>query len=175
LSTTVTPEFIKYRIPVFWDDEYKRLDYVNEQFNDPTSVELWISQGYANKFTGDMCDMRGQQPRWNSTFINTYADMGWKDIGTSYYRMATGTILPVHQDLYVRYIELFNLQGQEHRIRRAVIFLEDWHSGHYFEGAGQPMTNWQAGDVVEWVYDTPHMAANLGLEPRYTLQVTGWV
>jgi hypothetical protein len=175
LSTTVTPEFIKYRIPVFWDDEYKRLDYVNELFNDPASVELWTSQGYANKFTGDMCDMRGQQPRWNKTFIDIYAEMGWKDIGTSYYRMTTGTILPMHQDLYVRYVKLFNLAGQEHRIRRAIVFLEDWKSGHYFEGAQAPFTQWKAGDVIEWMYDAPHMAANMGLDPRHTLQITGWV
>ena len=32
---------------------------------------------------------------------------------------------------------------------------------------------WQAGDTVEWTYDLPHMAANIGLEPRYTLQITG--
>jgi len=29
--------------------------------------------------------------------------------------------------------------------------------------------------VIEWAYDTPHMAANIGLEPRYTLQITGHV
>jgi hypothetical protein len=175
LSTMATQDLIKYHIPVFWDDEYKRLDYTNESFNDPTSVELWTSQGYANRFTGDMCDMRSQQPRWNQTFLDIYTEMGWKDIGTSYYRMTTGTTLPVHSDLYVRYIELFGLAGQEHRIRRAVIFLEDWRSGHYFEGAGQAVTGWHAGDAVEWIYDLPHMAANVGLDPRYTLQITGWV
>jgi hypothetical protein len=46
---------------------------------------------------------------------------------------------------------------------------------HYFEGAGLPMTQWRAGDAVEWDYDTPHMAANVGLEPRYTLQITGHI
>ena len=170
-----TPELIKYHIPVFWDDEYRRLDYINEPFNDSVSVNRWTSQGYANRFTGEMCDMRSPQPSWNQTFINIYREMGWRDIGTSYYRMATGTILPVHQDLYVRYIELFNLAGQEHRIRRAIVFLEDWESGHYFEGGSQALTGWSAGDAVEWVYDLPHMAANMGLTPRYTLQVTGWV
>jgi hypothetical protein len=173
LSTTVTPELTKYHIPAFWDDEYKRLDYINETFNDSVSVNRWTSQGYANQFTGDMCDMRSGQPSWNQTFIDIYTEMGWKNIGTSYYRMTTGTILPVHSDLYVRYIDLFDLAGQEHRIRRAVIFLEDWQSGHYFEGAGQAVTGWHAGDTVEWVYDTPHMAANMGLAPRYTLQITG--
>ena len=175
MSTTVTPEFVKYHIPVFWDDEYKRLDYVNQSFNDPASVEQWTSQGYTNRFTGDMCDMRSQQPLWNKTFLDIYTNMGWQDIGTSYYRMTTGTVLPMHRDLYVRYITLFNLQGQENRIRRAIVFLEDWKPGHYFEGNSTAKTDWLAGDVVEWCYDAPHLAANLGLEPRYTLQITGWV
>jgi hypothetical protein len=170
-----TQDLIKYHVPVFWDDEFKHLDYVNELFNDPANVNRWTSQGYANKFTGDMCDMRSQQPSWNKTFIDIYTEMGWKDIGTSYYRMTTGTTLPWHSDWYVRYIDLFGLAGQEHRIRRAVIFLEDWRSGHYFEGAGQAVTGWRAGDAVEWIYDLPHMAANIGLDPRYTLQITGWV
>ena len=99
--------------------------------------------------------------------------MGWKDIGTSYYRMNTGTILPTHSDLYLRYVDVFKLQGQEQKIRRAIVFLEDWRSGHYFEGNGRPTVNWRAGDVIEWAYDAPHMAANLGLDPRYTLQITG--
>ena len=165
----------KYHIPAFWDDEFKRLDYINETFNDQVSLDRWLGQGYANQFTGDMCDMRSQQPSWNSTFIKIYTELGWQNIGTSYYRMATGTILPVHQDLYVRYIQLFNLTGQEHRIRRAIVFLEDWQSGHYFEGAGTPVTGWLAGDTVEWTYNLPHMAANMGLTSRYTIQVTGHV
>jgi len=170
-----THAVLKYWIPTFWDDEFKRLDYVNETFNDTESTERWQALGYANRFTGDMCDMRSPQPSWNRRFVDLYTELGWKDIGTSYYRMSTGTVLPTHGDLYLRYIELFKLQGQEHRIRRAVVFLEDWKSGHYFEGNGKSITHWLAGDTVEWQYNTPHMAANIGIEPRYTLQITGWV
>lgn len=163
----------KYHVPVFWDNEFKSLEYVNETFNDLESVDRWIAQGFANQFTGDMCDMRRPQPLWNKTIIEVFAQMGWQDIGTSYYRMLPGTILPTHQDLYKKYIELFNLQAQEHTIHRAVVFLEDWQPGHYLEAMDQPVVKWRAGDVVEWVYDTPHMAANMGSTPRYTLQVTG--
>ena len=170
-----TPEILKYHIPKFWDDEFKNLVYVNEQFNDTVSLERWIAQGYANRFTGDMCDMRSPQPSWNERFVNIYTELGWKDIGTSYYRMGTGTILPTHSDLYLRYVDLFNLQGQEQRIRRAIVFLEDWKPGHYFEGNNVAKVNWRAGDVVEWCYDAPHLAANMGPDPRYTLQITGWV
>jgi hypothetical protein len=89
--------------------------------------------------------------------------------------MTAGTILPEHSDLYKKYIELFDLQGRETTIRRAIIMLEDWKSGHYLEVNGIPIVNWSAGQVVEWTYDAPHMAANVGLEDRYTLQVTGHV
>jgi hypothetical protein len=170
-----THEILKYHIPKFWDDEFKELSYINEIFNDIDSIERWTALGYANKFNGNMCDMRSPQPSWNQRFIDIYTEMGWKNIGTSYYRMDTGTVLPTHSDLYLRYVDLFNLKGQEHRIRRAIVFLEDWKPGHYFEGNDVAKINWKAGDVVEWQNDVPHLAANIGLEPRYTLQITGWV
>lgn len=164
-----------HNLDVFWDDEYKHLNYTIESFNNPQDTERWIAQGYSTKFTGAMCDMRSPQPTWNDKFIDYFSKQGWKDIGTSYYRMDTGTILPTHQDTYKRYVELFDLKGQEHRIRRAIVFLEDWQSGHYLELKGIPVTGWRAGYTVVWAYDAPHMAANIGLKPRYTLQITGHV
>lgn len=173
MEHTKINSIIKYSLDVFWDDEYKDLHYINEPFNDVDSLTTWVEQGYPLRFTGDMCDMRKPQPSWNQQFIEHFTALGWKDIGTSYYRMTTGTVLPTHGDLYLKYIQLFNLQGQEQNIRRAIVFLEDWKSGHYFEAMGVAETGWSAGRVIEWTYDTPHLAANIGLEPRYTLQITG--
>jgi hypothetical protein len=169
----VTHAVVKLHIARFWDDEFKNLVYVNESFNDNVNVARWLALGYANKFTGDMCDMRSPQPSWNHLFVKMFEEQGWCNVSTSYYRMPTGTILPTHGDLYLRYIDMFGLQGQEHTIRRAVVFLEDWQPGHYAEYLDRPYTAWQAGDTVEWPYDTPHMAANMGPTPRYTLQITG--
>jgi hypothetical protein len=165
----------KYQLYPFWDDEYKQLDYIQEPFNDPTSVNQWLEQGYPHKFIGDLCDMRHQLPSWSQRFIEMFEGQGWKDIGLAFYRMPTGTVLPVHSDLYKRYIEIFNLQGQEQTIHRALVFLEDWKPGHYFEARGVPLVDWRAGQVIEWIYDVPHSAANIGLEDRYTLQITGHV
>lgn len=168
-----TPEHTSY-IPVEWDNEFKSLTYYREEFNDESQILRWVHQGYNTKtLTGYMCDMRQAQPSWNSYIVGWFAQQGWKDIGTSYYRMDTNTLLPVHQDTYKRYIDLYHLKGQESSIRRAIVFLEDWQSGHYLEVDGQAVVHWRAGDTVSWAYDTPHMAANMGLEPRYTLQVTG--
>lgn len=171
----VTHAYSRTNIPVFWDDQYKYLDYINEDFNDPLSVAKWTAVGYADKFTGAMCDMRGKQPSWNAKFIQHFENEGWLNVGTSYYRMGTGTVLPVHGDLYKKYVDLFNLQGRQSTIRRAIVFLEDWQSGHYAEINGDPIVNWRAGDTFIWTYDTPHMAANLGLLDRYTLQITGHI
>jgi hypothetical protein len=166
-------EVVKYNLQVFWDDEFKQLNYITEPFNDPISVNQWLAQGYQGKIVGDLCDMRQQQPSWNDQFVQHFEQLGWQDIGTSYYRMHTGTVMPVHSDLYKKYIERFDLQGKESNIRRALILLEDWKPGHYLEVLGVAYTDWRAGQVVEWTYDTPHMAANIGLKPRYTLQITG--
>lgn len=171
-----TPAYSKFKITPFWStDSFKNLNYTQESFNDPLSVAIWTAQGYGNKFTGDMCDMRNEQTVWNYKIVRMFERYGWKDIGTSYYRMRTGTVLPTHSDLYVKYVKLHDLQGQEYRIRRAIVFLEDWKPGHYSEINGTGLVNWRAGDVLEWQYDTPHAAANIGIEDRYTLQVTGWV
>jgi hypothetical protein len=162
-------------IECFWDDEYKQLDYSVESFNNPLDTERWLKAGYRCNFVGAMCDMRQTQPSWNDKFIRYFEELRWRDIGTSYYRMDTCTILPQHQDTYKRYVELFKLEGQEHRIRRAIVFLENWQSGHYLELKGVPVTGWKKGFTVMWANDAPHMAANIGLTPRYTLQITGHV
>ena len=169
------PGIVNYHIPKFWDNSFEHLNYVNEAFNDHENLQRWQQLGYAEKFTGDMCDMRSPQPVWNQLFVKIFEEMGWQDVGTSYYRMGPGTILPTHSDLYVRYVDLFDLEGQESSIRRAIVFLRDWEPGHYAEYNDHPFTQWHAGDVMEWRYDTLHMAANMGTTPRYTLQVTGHV
>ena len=171
----VTHAFRTYSLEKFWDDEFKSLPYINEPFNDPDSVARWIGQGFQSKITGDLADMRGPQPSWNHKFIELYESMGWKDVGTAYYRMTSGTVMPTHSDLYKAYIKRFNLQGKEHTVCRALVLLEDWQPGHYLDCLGKPFVDWKAGDVVEWTYDTPHSAANVGFADRYTLQITGHI
>jgi kynureninase len=53
------------------------------------------------------------------------------------------------------------------------VFLEDWKSGHYFEIDNVAHLNWRKGDYVLWNNDVPHFAGNFGIEPRYTMQITG--
>ena len=157
-------------IEPFWDDEYKHLDYTREAFNDPISEKYWREIGYNHEhFVGKMADFCKPQPSWNNKIIQEF---DWNDIGTSYYLMETGVILPTHSDLYRRYKKIHNLT-EYNTIWRALIFLEDRRWGHIIE-IDEQVLNWKAGDMIIWKNDEKHLAANIGIEPRYTLQVTGW-
>jgi len=162
-------------ITKFWNDEYTKLNYTHEVFNNQQDIMRWRREGYVHPtshYTGLLCDMRSPQPSWNLTFIDWFTEkFKVQDVGTSYYRMGTGVILPLHGDTYVKYRRLFNCNLAD--IHRVIVFLEDWRSGHYFEIDGVPVINWNAGDYVHWIGDIEHMAANIGLDKRYTLQLTG--
>lgn len=169
-----TPDKSKWyctHIDPWWND-YQTLDYINEPFNDDVSLDTWKRLGYTQtRFTGDMYDMRNPAPEWVEGFRNIFP---WKHFSWSIYRMGPGTVLPNHRDLYVRFREIYNVNDLD-SIWRSVVFLENWQSGHYFEIDNCPITNWIAGDCVVWQNDVEHLAANMGMTDRYTLQITGVV
>ena len=162
-------EWYQFHIDPWWYT-HRELKYVNEPFNDAGSLRSWKHAGFSqHKFTGDMYDMRNTEPDWVNGFREYFP---WDHFSWSAYRMGPGTVLPLHSDTYARFRELHNIDDPNN-IFRAVIFLEDWESGHYFEIDNQPLLPWRAGDGVIWRNDCPHAAGNFGLTNRYTLQITG--
>lgn len=156
------------RTNAVWSGAYKNLTYINEPFNDPVSLKEWRDLGYTQtKFTGDMYDMRQEEPKWMFAITEAFP---WRHFSWSVYRMNPGTTLPMHGDTYARFRELHNWTGDVHR---AVVYMEDWQSGHISEIEDTVITGWKAGDYIVWKNDTQHLAANVGKTSRYTLQVTG--
>ena len=162
-------------IEPFWDDEYKHLKYKKLPFNNQYDVSKWREKGYNQDeryFTGQMCGHNEVQPSWNDKIVEwVREEFVLEDIGCCYYRMVTNEILPTHGDDYKLYREKFDCELDD--INRIIIFLEDWKSGHYFEMDGEPKVNWKAGNYIIWRGGIEHMAANIGIEDRYTLQITG--
>lgn len=157
-------------ISPWWTDQHLSLPYVNEPFNDPVALQEWRDLGYTQtRFTGDMYDMRNAEPEWVKPFRDLFP---WQHFGWSVYRMGPGCVLPNHSDTYARFRDLFSIADPE-SICRAVVFLEDWQSGHYLEIDGTSITHWHAGDTIVWRGSTLHLAANVGKTNRYTLQITG--
>ena len=58
-------------IKPFWDDEFKKLDYRKEIFNDEYAIDEWRKSGYNNdveNFSGHMANHNDKQPKWNEIF-----------------------------------------------------------------------------------------------------------
>jgi len=153
-----------------WGNSHRDLHYINEPFNDTVTQKTWQDRGFLNqRFTGDLYDMRQPEPTWMAYFRHW---LPMRYFSWSVYRMTPGTVLPEHSDTYGKFREIYDVTPDA-VIRRYVIFLEDWQSGHYCEIDDAPVVNWTQGKGVFWNGDTPHIAANIGRVDRYTLQITG--
>jgi hypothetical protein len=163
---------IDHVVPTWHDDDYKNLQYEYLPHKDQAMVDRWIHDGYQHmNLNGAVVNEKNSIPAWANTVLQK---LNWQETGVNLYRMNTGDILPTHSDHYITYQRIHSI-GDPSTIWRCVVFMEDWKSGHYFEIDKTPLVNWQAGDYVVWNYDVPHMAANIGPEPRYTMQITGIV
>ena len=165
---------IQGHVDPWWNEDFKQLSYEYKPLKNVNDVERWKSEGYHNvTLNGGIVDMKvlkDNMPDYAKPFMTMF---DWEHVGIAFYKMKLLDLQPLHQDHYIAYKKIINYQGDGSDIWRAVIFLEDWKSGHYIEVEGCPILNWNKGDWVQWRYDTPHMAANLGIEDRYTVQITG--
>lgn len=153
-----------------WQQQHRDLEYQNQPFNNAEDVASWLRAGYPpQRFTGDMYDMRCLEPQCIPAIQQ---QIPLRYFSWSFYRMRPGDVLPEHRDTYARFRNIHAL-GADTRICRCVVFLEAWVSGHYFEIDGKPLTGWSKGTTVCWLDDVVHIAANMGMTPRYTLQLTG--
>jgi hypothetical protein len=155
---------------VFWDDEYKNFVYTRQPVTQE-EIDNWVSKGYdhVKSFTGSMYDSRNPMPDWVHRFNKIFGHV-WLNPTYTFYKMSTLEIMPEHVDHYSTYMRLF---GAEYKnVCRILVMLEDWKPGHYLEIDGTGIVNWLAGDYFIWESDTPHAAANIGVDDRYTLQIT---
>lgn len=84
-----------------------------------------------------------------------------------------GMILPIHNDTFY---QLSNLYPEDSRTKvRANIFLEDWKWGHIFQLEDKVISHWKKNTGYMWNSNVLHLAANCGLTPRYSLQISGFL
>lgn len=89
------------------------------------------------------------------------------------HRQDPGQVLPWHQD---RFFMLRRLYPDDKRpIYRFLMFMEDWKIGHILEIENTILSNWKKGDVIVWHPGTLHLSANVGLEKKWTCNITGFL
>lgn len=86
-------------------------------------------------------------------------------------KLTPGQILPYHRDKFVEYRKRNKISDNENIIR-FIVFLHEIKAGHQLWIEDQ-ICKGEAGSYFGWDRDTLHMAANLGWEDRYILQITG--
>ena len=153
----------------YWNDDFKNLTYTKQPVTDKEVAE-WQAMGYdkIKSFTGSMYDSTNPMPEWIETLERLF---GMYNQTYTFYKMETLEIMPVHSDHYRTYCKLNNTSPD--KVCRIIMMLEDWKPGHYFEMDGVGYVNWKAGDWFMWKGDVSHAASNIGVDPRYTLQITG--
>jgi len=163
-------KWFRGHIGKFWDEGYKEFPYVRQPITDE-EVSEWRSKGYdhVKSYTGVMYDSRNPMPTWTTRFNDIFSE--YANLTFTFYKMQTLEIMPEHSDHYRTYRKLNNSEYND--VVRILVMLEDWKPGHYLEVGGVGVVNWIAGDYFVWENDCPHAASNIGVEDRYTLQITG--
>ena len=160
----------KGHIGRFWSlDDVKSLPYKKQPVTDEELI-AWRNMGYdyVKSFTGSMYGSDQVMPDWVHNFSGLF---DFKNLTYTFYKMQTLEIMPEHRDHYRTYMKLNGAKYED--VCRILIMLEDWKPGHYLEIDGVGIVNWIAGDYFVWESDCPHAASNIGVEDRYTLQITG--
>lgn len=162
-------EYYTGHIDRFWKDDFKSLAYTKQPLMQ-NEIDAWIKQGYdhVKSFSGQMYSSANEMPPWVSRFDSMF---GLKNQTYNFYKMSTLEIMPEHIDHFTTYMRLFGSKFEN--IRRVLVMLESWKPGHYLEICGVGFVNWNEGDYFVWSSDCPHAASNIGIEDRYTLQITG--
>ena len=87
-----------------------------------------------------------------------------------------GTINPWHSDSYrgMNKMKKDPKSKIKKKIMRVLLFVDDWHWGHFLQVGNQVVSNWKRGDIYSWKSDRYHLATNSGITRRYTIAITGY-
>ena len=120
---------------------------------------------------------------WKTTNVNPKMTFDWEQTIIDQlpldYAIATvtrqdpGQVLPWHMDRFFMLSRLY--PNEKGTIWRFLLFLEDWKMGHVLQVKNSVLTHWKQGDVVVWHPGTMHVAANIGIEPKWTCNITGFL
>lgn len=103
--------------------------------------------------------------------------LGMDVVSVSTIMQPPGCVVPYHRDTFFKIKEQF--PGRDGVKVRANIYLEDYKLGHFLQytldDQHHTHTHWRAGDGFIWDSGVLHLSANAGMQPKYTLQVSGFL
>ena len=155
----------------FWSKkDYTELKYTAEFFRDPTQLKEWEAAGHYLPSTTISISPVIKPTKFSKEIEAHFGHL--KYIGICHHLLTPGNYLPLHKDAYGFYTNKYGITDID-KIYRYIMFLEDSQPGHLLTIGNTVYSEWKAGDVKSFTGATSHSATNLGMTPRYTLQITG--
>jgi hypothetical protein len=105
------------------------------------------------------------------TEFHDFAKTIFTEYSLSVIKQMPGQTIPEHFDTFYQFSQKNNCSKEQ--VCRLNFFLEEWKSGHYFELLGEPFTKWRKMNFKVIRYGQLHLSGNMGLLPKYTMQITG--
>lgn len=189
-----SPNFVKWQktggirtsIPVTWNDEYTSLPWVETyQTNEVPTNDKW------NTISTDLkLQLESLYQEWNVCKESTLHYMALNpdlhpnlekildnfDVHRRHYNFLKLT--PSHQlfwhfDSYATFTKNFNVSEKDFsKITRSAVILTPWSFGQVIQVGGNVYSDWNQGDVISWIGDVWHGAANFGTQDLVVMQVT---
>lgn len=113
---------------------------------------------------------------WNQDQIDYNSiglQLGMEVISVSSIRQQPGCVIPWHRDTFYQIKSKFPNRS-ECKVR-ANIYLEDWRMGHIIQFDDTVHTHWKQGEGWLWDDTILHLGANVGMQDKFTLQVSGFL
>jgi len=120
---------------------------------------------------------------WKTTNFDPKINFEWENLiaevlpldnaVVTIHRQDPGQVLPWHIDRFFMHKRLY--PNDERPIWRFLVFLEEWQNGHVLQVGNSVLHHWQQGDTVVWTPGTWHLAANVGLNKKWTANITGFL
>ena len=135
-------------------NEYKQYGYTQH------NTRSWKTTNFPEKITFS----------WESLIIDA---LPMDHSMVAIHRQDPGQVLPWHFD---RFFMLRKLYPDDTRpVWRFLMFLKDWDVGHILQVGDSMLHHWNRGDVVVWRPGVMHVAANIGLNKKWTANITGFL
>ena len=84
-----------------------------------------------------------------------------------------GCVIPLHNDTFFQIKKRY--PDRKETMVRANIFCENWKHGHFLQYNSTVDSIWKQGQGHMWDSQVLHIGANVGMENKYTLQVSGFL
>ena len=171
LERNVSVQMINHIKPNWDIENFYNLDYQLSTHQDKELVDQYLSSGHSEeKLSLYKYHLPNPMPKCVDEYIIPH--FGFLDkVAPAVNYFKPGQYLPLHTDLYGRYIEINQVDSNGGV--RCMVMLEDNSPGQILQIKDVAHCNWKAGDCFYWDYDDIHAFYNFSMKDRYAIQITG--